>query len=329
MQIWNKILNWMGMEGRTHIRVYRGFGGAEQLEIFGHVLNWGPLPATKYRRFALFNMLALLRLFLVKPRARAAVKLVWEGVAVEGITEKDGFFHLQWKPLVMPVPGAYHLEVSITNVESSPVTTAKGVVFIPQRSRFGCVSDIDDTFLVSHSATIFKRLYVLFTRNSHTRKPFEGVANHYRLLSGTGNPFFYVSSSEWNLYDFIFEFARYYELPLGIYLLSQIKQLHQLFKTGQQKHATKFTRISRILKNYPHMRFVLLGDDTQEDPNIYKALTEHFPSQIIAVYLRHVRDSRYELTKQLVDGIQAKGIPCCYFRNSEEAVNHSRSINLI
>lgn len=319
----------MGMEGRTHIRVYRGFGGAEQLEIFGHVLYWGPLPATKYRRFALFNMIALLRLFLVKPRAGATVKLEWEGRVIEGITQKDGFFHLQWKPVVMPVPGAYHLEVSITNVESGPVTTAKGVVFIPQRSRFGCVSDIDDTFLVSHSATIFKRLYVLFTRNSHTRKPFEGVANHYRLLSGAGNPFFYVSSSEWNLYDYIFEFARYHELPLGIYLLSQIKQLHQLFKTGQQKHATKFTRITRILVNYPHMRFVLLGDDSQEDPNIYKALTEHFPSQIIAVYLRHVRESRYEQTKQLVDTIAAKGIPCCYFKHSEEAITHSRNNGLI
>jgi phosphatidate phosphatase APP1 len=274
-------------------------------------------------------MLALLRTFLVKPRAGAAVKLVWEGVTVEGITEKDGFFHLQWSPVAMLEPGTYEVEVSITNVESSPVTTAKGVVIIPQPSRFGCVSDIDDTFLVSHSATVLKRLYVLFTRNSHTRKPFEGVANHYRWLSGNGNPFFYVSSSEWNLYDFIFEFSRFNNLPEGIYLLSQIKQLHQLLKSGQQKHATKFTRITRILKHYPNMRFVLLGDDTQEDPNIYKALTEHFSSQIIAVYLRHVRESRYEVTKQLVAEMEAKGIACCYFKHSEEAIRHSRLNGLI
>jgi phosphatidate phosphatase APP1 len=329
MLVWNKFIHWLGMEARIHIRVYRGFGGAEQLEIFGHVLNWGPLPATKYRRFALFNMLALLRLFLVKPRTGAAVKLVWEGVAIEGVTETDGFFHLQWQPVVMPLPGVYQVELSITNVESGPVTTAKGVVFIPQRSRFGCVSDIDDTFLVSHSASIFKRLIVLFTRNSHTRKPFEGVANHYRLLSAAGNPFFYVSSSEWNLYDYIREFSRFYELPEGIYLLSQIKQLHQLFKTGQQKHATKFMRISRILKHYPHMRFVLLGDDSQEDPNIYKALTEHFSTQILAVYLRHVRESRYDITNQLLADIEAKGIPCCYFKHSEGAIAHSRANGLI
>jgi phosphatidate phosphatase APP1 len=108
-----------------------------------------------------------------------------------------------------------------------------------------------------------------------------------------------------------------------------MKELHQLLKTGQQKHATKFTRIGRIFMHYPHMRFVLLGDDGQEDPNIYKALTEHFPSQIIAVYLRNIRHSRYAITKQLADEISAKGIPCCYFRHSVEAIAHSRSNGLI
>jgi phosphatidate phosphatase APP1 len=319
------ILHWLGIENRTHIRVYRGFGGAEQMEIFGHVLSWGPLPVTRYSRFALFNMLALLRLFLVKPLAGATVQLQWEGRVIAGTTEKDGFFHLKWQPQVMPPAGMYEVEI----MSPAAVTSAKGVVIIPQCTKYGCVSDIDDTFLVSHSATVFKRLRVLFTRNARTRKPFEGVAEHYRLLSENTRPFFYVSSSEWNLYDYIREFSRFHNLPEGVYLLSQLKQLHQLLKTGQQKHATKFTRISRILLSYPHMRFILLGDDTQEDPNIYKALTEHFPAQIIAVYLRHIRESRYEVTKQLITEITAKGIPGCYFKHSEEAIAHSRNNGLI
>ncbi|ULT45467.1 hypothetical protein KRR40_20705 [Niabella defluvii] len=49
----------------------------------------------------------------------------------------------------------------------------------------------------------------MLTRNAHSRKPFDGVVAHYRALqlaqttSDRPNPFFYVSSSEWNLYDFI------------------------------------------------------------------------------------------------------------------------------
>jgi len=326
MGTWTKISHWLGIETRPHIKVYRGFGGSEQLEIFGHVLDEGPLPVKRYSRFFLFNMAALLRLFIVKPKEGAVVKMLWDGKLVEATTSKDGFFHLQWKPSVMPAPGNYEVEICLTTVEAA---RAKGVVFIPQRSKFACVSDIDDTFLVSHSANLIKRLHVLFTRNAHTRKPFEGVATHYRLLNEGGNPFFYVSSSEWNLYNYILEFCRFNKLPEGVYLLSQIKQLHNLLKTGQQNHATKFTRISRVLMHYPHMRFVLLGDDTQEDPKIYRALTEHFPSQILAVYLRRVRESREDATSQLVAEIEAKGIPCCYFEHSEDAIEHSRVNGLI
>ncbi|TWV98046.1 App1 family protein [Chitinophaga pinensis] len=335
MSLWNKILHRLGLEARTHIKIYHGVGGAEQMEIFGHVLDRGPLPRTHYSRFFLVNTLALIRLFMVKPRNGATVELIWEGRAIRAVTEKDGFFHLQWKPEVMPEAGDHTVEVTITDVEQSPVTRAVGVVIIPHRSQFGCISDIDDTFLVSHSASLFKRLHVLFTRNARTRKPFEGVVNHYRLLSDADNkgrlprPFFYVSSSEWNLYNYIREFCRMHGLPEGVFLLSQLKPLLLLLKSGQQKHATKFTRISRILKHYPHMRFILLGDDTQEDPNIYEAITKHFPSQILAVYLRHVRNSRYAATQEVADVIMSRGIPCCYFKHSSEAIAHSQKIGLI
>src|SRR5689334_19472673 len=131
MSVWNKILHWLGLEGRTHIKVYHGIGGVEQLEIFGHVLDRGPAPRMHYSRFPLFNMMALLRLFMVKPREGAKVELIWEGKTVSAVTESDGFFHMQWTPESMPEPGDHVVEVAITNVEESPVTRAVGVVIIP------------------------------------------------------------------------------------------------------------------------------------------------------------------------------------------------------
>jgi phosphatidate phosphatase APP1 len=332
---WNKILHWLGLEGRTHIKVYHGFGGAEQIEIFGHVLDRGPLPRTRYSRFILANMWALVRLFMVKPRKNARVVMEWEGEQIEAVTESDGFFHMQWKPATMPAAGHYIVELRITDIPESPVTKIKGVVIIPHRTQFGCISDIDDTFLVSHSSKLLRRLRELFTRNSHTRKPFEGVVNHYQLLSDTANkgriprPFFYVSSSEWNLYAYILEFCRMNGLPEGVFLLSQLKPLYLLLKSGQQKHVTKFTRISRILKHYPHMRFVLLGDDTQEDPHIYQAIVSHFAPQIVAVYLRHIRKSKRAATEEALAKIREEGIPCCYFAHSSEAIVHSKETGLI
>jgi phosphatidate phosphatase APP1 len=63
------------------------------------------------------------------------------------------------------------------------------------------------------------------------------VVNHYQLLATSGqitnnsNPFFYVSGSEWNLYDFIVEFFRINNLPKGVFLLNQLKAFSQFWKS--------------------------------------------------------------------------------------------------
>ena len=128
------------------------------------------------------------------------------------------------------------------------IATATGHVYIPYNTQYGFISDIDDTFLISHSSNLRKRLFVLFTQNARTRKPFVGVVNHYQLLANSNttpdapNPFFFVSSSEWNLYDYILEFTIVNEIPKGIFLLNQLKRFNQLLKTGQNNHQAKFTR---------------------------------------------------------------------------------------
>src|SRR5690606_17143040 len=153
---------------------------------------------------------------------------------------------------------------------------------------------------ISHSSNLRKRLYVLLTKNARTRKPFEGVVQHYQLLSESNSredmtpPFFYVSSSEYNLYDYIKEFCRNYSLPEGVFLLNEMKQWVQFLRTGQVKHTGQFTRIVRLLKEFPNQTFVLLGDDTQEDPLSYTAVVESSPNQILSVFWRNGRSDRRE-----------------------------------
>jgi len=143
------------------------------------------------------------------------------------------------------------------------------------------------------------------------------------------NPFFYVSSSEWNLYDDLNEFFKHNELPKGAFLLSQIKKWHQLLKTGKTKHQGKLIRITRILHAFPKQRFVLLGDNSQSDPEIYAALANKFPDNIVAIYLRNIRANKEMPTRLLLDSIQKKEIHTCLFKHTDEAILHSRSIGLI
>jgi phosphatidate phosphatase APP1 len=176
---------------------------------------------------------------------------------------------------------------------------------------------------------------VLFTRNAWTRKPFEGVVKHYQLLAKGNttpeapNPFFFVSSSEWNLYDFLLEFSTRNGVPRGIFLLNVMKRFSQLLKTGQNNHQTKFTRIARILKTYAHQRFVLLGDSSQHDPYIYQDIVKHFPAQIKAVYIRDVYKKNQEKAREVLNKIESTGVSCCFFSHSHEAIEHSKRIGLI
>ncbi len=331
----SRFLYWLGLTDEITIKVYHGYGHADQLVIYGHVFRLSPLPRKKYRKSVLNNTWALLRLFMVKPLPTVKLQTEWQGRQLFTETDKDGFFKFEWKDEPPLEQGWHEMIVKMMNEKGDSIVQGKGSVYIPYSTQYGFISDVDDTFLISHSANLRKRLFVLFTQNARSRQPFDGVVNHYQLLAegnttpDAPNPFFYVSSSEWNLYDYLLEFTRVNQLPNGIFLLNILKQLNQLFKTGQNNHNGKFTRIVRIIENYPKQRFVLLGDSSQHDPYIYEAIVKHFPKQIHAVYIRDVYDKNKQKAADVLHSIEANGVPCCFFQHSSEAILHSRKIGLI
>lgn len=327
-------MHWLRLTNEVTIKVYHGYGHTQQLMVHGHVLRLGPLPRKKYRRSFIRNTLALFRLFVVKPFAGIRVQLEWEGQTYFAETDTDGFFKFEWKD-EPPLQQGWHEVIVSALLGKNVIAESKGHVYVPFDTQYGFISDIDDTFLVSHSSNLRKRLFVLFTQNARSRKPFEGVVKHYQLLSLSNasaeapNPFFYVSSSEWNLYDYIREFTEVNQIPKGVFLLSQLKRFKELLKTGQNHHLTKFTRIARILENYPRQRFVLLGDSSQQDPYIYEAIVSHFPKQVHAVYIRDVYAKNKEKAADVLQKIESRGVPCCFFQHSSEAILHSIKIGLI
>ena len=330
-----QILTSLRLTDRPIIKVYHGYGHSEQLTIYGHVLKFGPLARKHYSQNAITNTLALLRLFMVKPYPKTTVQMNWEGGVLTTETDEDGFFRFEWKDQPPLPQGWQEVLVSMINNKGDILAQSKGSVYIPYPTQYGFISDIDDTFLISHSSNLRKRLFVLFTENARSRKPFEGSVKHYQLLAkgnttpDAPNPFFYVSSSEWNLYDYILEFTRVNKMPEGVFLLNVLKRFSQIFKTGANNHQTKFTRIVRILEAYPKQRFVLLGDSSQHDPYIYASVVEHFPKQIHAVYIRDVYERNKQKVSDVLYKIESSGVPCCFFQHSSEAILHSKKIGLI
>ncbi len=318
----------------ANIKVYHGYGHMHDLVLYGHVLKGKPTQRGRLTHNVFANIAGLIRLFFIKPLAGVTIRLQWNDQAFETVTEYDGFFKFEWVSEASVAAGWHPVTVSLAHTADKKVE-GHGNLFVPHSTQYAFISDIDDTVLVSHSASKFKRLRVLFTKNPHSRKAFDDVVRHYHLLStahtqpDVPNPFFYVSSSEWNLYNDLNEFFKHNGLPPGAFLLNEIKKWYQLFKTGKTKHQGKLIRVARILEVFPKQRFILLGDNSQSDPDIYAAIAQKYPHKIVAIYIRNINCSRKEATQQVLDSIENKEIHTCLFDDNEEAIRHSRAIGLI
>ena len=111
--------------------------------------------------------------------------------------------------------------------------------------------------------------------------------------------------------------------------MSGMKKWYQLLKTGKTKHEGKLIRVARILEVFPQQRFVLMGDNSQSDPDIYAAIANKYPERIEAIYIRNIKTANTDTTKAILAGITNKNIHTCLFDSNLQAITHSKSIGLI
>jgi hypothetical protein len=97
-------------------------------------------------------------------------------------------------------------------------------------------------------------------------------------------PVFYVSSSPWSLFSYLVTFKRERGLPLGPVMLRDWGRT--LGRKGHGSH--KRAAVAHILATFPHLRFALIGDDTQEDLVAFAQIAREFPGRIAAIFIRSV-----------------------------------------
>ncbi len=317
------------------LKLYRGYANEEELIVMGHVFR--PTNKEEYdfqkRRFR--NAKSVIRMFRIKTQGNADVYLHFRGEKIHTKTLDDGYFKFCIPLTKEPDYGWKNYSVSI--MHNGKEICEKASYIRPHQGTLGFISDIDDTFLVSHTRNAFKKLYILLFRNVNDRKLFENVVSHYQALSNSGhdnkdeeNAFFYVSSSEWNLYRFIVDFTQKHHLPRAVLLLKDIKtSLMDFFITGRGDHNHKFEKIKHILEFYPHLIYTLLGDDSQHDAYLYEAICKIFPVNVKAVYIRQTGHSKNPKVVAALENMESINVATCYFSESSEAIAHSKKIGLI
>ncbi len=316
------------------LKLYRGYANEQELIVMGHVFK----PTTKedydFQKKKFQNAKSVIRMFRIKTHGNADVYLEYDGKKLHTKTLDDGYFKF-----CIPLPqntGYGWIDYSVSINYNNEEIVTKGSYIRPYEGNLGFISDIDDTFLISHTRNPFKKLYILLFRNVNDRKIFSDVVPHYKALSTAGrnnkeeqNAFFYVSSSEWNLYRFIVQFTELHQLPRGVLLLKDIKtSLTDFFITGRGDHNHKFEKIKHILEFYPNLSYTLLGDDSQADPFLYENICKIFPVNVRAVYIRQTGKHKKEKAIAAVQNMETLNVATCYFSDSKEAIEHSKKIGL-
>ena len=83
-----------------------------------------------------------------------------------------------------------------------------------------------------------------------------------------------------------------------------------------------------ILKTYPDLKFILIGDSGEHDADIYIEIAEEFPERIRAIYLRSVNHERRVFrVRGLLE--KFKTTPALLVKDSEVAEDHARELGLI
>ncbi|MEO8240357.1 MAG: App1 family protein [Flavobacterium sp.] len=315
------------------LQLYRGYANEQELIVMGHVFK--TLYDYDFQKKNFKNATSIVNLFRIKTIKNFDVYLKYENQEIHTKTLDDGYFKF-----CIPLEKESHfgwIEYEVSIKHKTEIITVKGSFIRPHKGNLGIISDIDDTFLISHTRNIFRKIYILLFKNVNDRKVFKDVVPHYQALSSAGrnnkeeqNAFFYISSSEWNLYSFIVKFTKIHELPRAVILLKDIKRgVTDFFFSGRGNHNHKFDKIKHVLEFYPNLKYVLLGDDSQHDPFLYEQICKIFPVTVKAVYIRQTGKHKKEETKNILKNLETLEVSVCYFKNSSEAILHSKSIGII
>jgi phosphatidate phosphatase APP1 len=313
------------------ILAYRGYGNAARAYVYGRVVEKSNVGPSAVGDSALRNLINTYRRADSDPLAFAQVTTAYAGEMREYKADDEGFFS-GWLDTREPKEGEWEeYRVELVNPRDRTQTlTGSGEILVPPSSaKFCVVSDIDDTVIQSRVTSFLQAARTVMLGNSRTRLPFPGVSAFYQALRNGAagdekNPIFYVSSSPWNIYDIISEFMDLQKIPKGPLVLRDWDvSLSALSSDRHMGH--KGAAIRNLIQLYPHLDFILIGDTSQHDPEIYRQIVGEFPDRVRSIYIRDVNRTaeRKASVQRLADEILAAGSTLVLAEDTLGAARHA------
>jgi phosphatidate phosphatase APP1 len=212
----------------------------------------------------------------------APVVVEVNGVRHETLADRGGFIDVTC-PSDLP---AGWTTVRISSEDSEPVEAPVNIVH--PAVRFGILSDIDDTVMVTSLPRPLLAGWNTFVLDEFARASVPGMSVLYERLSNAhpGAPVIYLSTGSWNVAPALTRFLSRHLYPAGPLLLTDWGPTKdRWFRSGREhKRAT----LNRLAAEFPDIRWLLIGDDGQHDPAIYADFVTSHPANVAAVAIRRL-----------------------------------------
>ena len=282
------------------------------IQISGVVLS-GNLPNHRLEKNVFQNFSSVIRSYFIKPYSNNKLIVRYGDNLFPAITDDFGGFSVEVRN-----DGVKNVDILITEKDIPLEIYQKYPVFIEETiSELSIITDIDDTILVSYIGSLYKRLKTLFLVTPHKRKSIDFTSRLLNAVSNKGGRAFYVSKSESNLFEILTAFIVKNNLPKGKLFLTPYLNIKKLIVSKKGKFF-KFNNIKYIIENSPGKKFILLGDDTQRDMEVYISILESFPNRIVKVFIRKTLIKLTGSKKDYLESLRNIDVPVRYFSDEDD-----------
>ena len=261
----------------TAALAYPGYGGQGSARVLGRLLLAPPGTDPQGRR----DVPGWRRLLTLE-QPDGEVDLSLGGIRLRARADEAGLIDAT-VPVDLP-PGTAE---ALLHVDGRPSVAAPVHVAAPDAAH-GIVCDVDDTVWITGLRHPLRAAWRTLALSSGGRQPATGMSKLLtRLMDGEPlPPVIYLSNGPWNFAGPITRFLDRHGFPAGALLMTDWGITPRAwFRDGK---AHKRAALERLAQDLPDVRWVLIGDDGEHDPEIYRDFARRHPDRVDAIALRTV-----------------------------------------
>lgn len=284
----NKLLVRRGWQ--ESVVAYTGFGNGEHIRVLARIVL---RPSNKLGIVQAATELMHQRgwrNFIAAPSVGAKATVVIGDQRMVVRADRSGYIDVRVRNPGL-APGWHHVVVEGRGGASAHAP----IQVIDSEETFGIVSDLDDTIISTWLPRPLVAAWNSFVLTEQARQAVPGMARLYQQLleQHPGAPVIYVSTGAWNTYPMVSRFLARHGVPKGAMLLTDWGPTNTGWFRKGADHKRRCLR--ELARDLPNIRWLLVGDDGQHDPELYAEFASLQPAHVRARALRQLSPGEHAL----------------------------------